>query len=156
MKAHCATCACVAACKHTFGAYWDAKSGGGEGCHYPLAPEHARAVEREMAKARAVEREMAKARAVAAAQVVQDELMAAKAEGESALAPRVWAVTHLRREYETTARTAAQAINNIRFVLYRNRPAASLPPFHAEPKRTGNISISSAARRLAALAQNRT
>ncbi|MBQ1345235.1 MAG: hypothetical protein IIY62_02635 [Kiritimatiellae bacterium] len=146
MKAHCATCACVAACKHTFGAYWDAKSGGGEGCHYPLAPEHARAVEREMAKARAV----------AAAQVVQDELMAAKAEGESALAPRVWAVTHLRREYETTARTAAQAINNIRFVLYRNRPAASLPPFHAEPKRTGNISISSAARRLAALAQNRT
>ena len=146
LKARCATCQCVAACKHTFGAYWEAKSGGGAGCHYPLAPEHARSVEREMEKARAV----------AAAQVVQDELLAAKAESESAFAPRVWVVTHLRREYESTARTAAQAINNIRFVLYRNRPAASLPPFHAVPKRAGNISISSAARRLAALAQNRT
>lgn len=145
MKAHCATCGCVAACKWTFRDFWRDKSHGGEGCECPMTPTHARAVEAAIDDAKKQ----------AEAELVQDEIAAAKAERECAFAPRVWIVTHLRRSYETTAKTSAQAINNIRFVLYRNRPAASLPPFHAVPKRAGNISISSAARRLAALAQNR-
>ena len=149
LAARCATCQCVAACKWTFRDFWARKSGGGEGCNCPMTPTHARAVERVIENAE-------RRRAEAEARAVQDEIAAAKAERECAFAPRAWIVTHLRRSYETTAKTSAQAVNNVRFQLYGTRPAETLAPFYAEPKRTGNISISSAARRLAALAQNRT
>ena len=149
LAARCAICQCVAACKWTFRDFWARKSGGGEGCNCPMTPTHARAVERVIENAE-------RRRAEAEARAVQDEIAAAKAERECAFAPRAWIVTHLRRSYETTAKTSAQAVNNIRFQIYGTRPLTTLAPFYAEPKRTGNTSISSAARRLAALAQNRT
>jgi hypothetical protein len=149
LAARCATCQCVAACKWTFRDFWARKSGGGEGCNCPMTPTHACAVERVIENAE-------RRKAEAEARAVQDEIAAAKAERECAFAPRAWIVTHLRRTYETTAKTSAQAVNNVRFQIYGTRPLNTLAPFHAEPKRTGNISISSAARRLAALAQNRT
>ena len=149
LAARCATCQCVAACKWTFRDFWARKSGGGEGCNCPMTPTHARAVERAIENAE-------RRKAEAEARAVQDEIAAAKAERECAFAPRAWIVTHLRRSYETTAKTSAQAVNNVRFQIYGTRPLNTLAPFYAEPKRTGNISISSAARRLAALAQNRT
>lgn len=149
LAARCATCQCVAACKWTFRDFWARKSGGGEGCNCPMTPTHARAVERVIENAE-------RRKAEAEARAVQDEIAAAKAERECTFAPRAWIVTHLRRSYETTAKTSAQAVNNVRFQLYGTRPLNTLAPFYAEPKRTGNISISSAARRLAALAQNRT
>ena len=145
LKARCATCQCVAACKWTFRDFWRDKSHGGEGCKCPMTPTHARAVEK------AIEDDKKRAEA----ELIQDELLAAKAERECAFAPRAWIVTHLRRSYETTAKTSAQAVNNVRFQIYGTRPLNTLAPFYAEPKRTGNISISSAARRLAALAQAR-
>ena len=111
-----------------------------------MTPKHARAVEKAIEEGKKhVE-----------AEFVQDEIAAAKAERECAFAPRAWSVTHLRHTYETTAKTSAQAVNNVRFQIYGTRPLTTLAPFHAEPKRGGNIPISSAARRLAALAQNRT
>jgi len=143
LKSRCATCACVAACKWTFRDFWRDKSHGGEGCNCPMTPTHARAVEKAI--------EDGKKRVEA--EIVQDEIAAAKAERECAFAPRAWIVTHLRHTYETTAKTSAQAVNNVRFQIYGTRPLTTLAPFHAEPKRGGNIPISSAARRLAALAQ---
>ena len=143
MKAHCPNCPALAACKHTFGAYWAAKSRNGEGCDAPMSAEHARRVEEAVAAAKARED----------AEKMQDDLFAAKAEAECRFSAREWIVTHMCREHETTAKTEAGAINNIRFKLYGTRPMRSLPPFSARPKRVGTISISSAARRLAALAQ---
>ena len=134
----------MAACKYTFRDFWSRKSGGGEGCNCPMEPQHARAVERVIENAKKK----------AEADMIQDEIAAAKAEQASAYAPRAWTVTHLRRTYETTAKTSAQAINNVRYLLYGTRPVNSLAPFHAEPKRMGNLSISTAAKRLAALAAN--
>jgi len=148
LKSRCATCACVAACKWTFRDFWRDKSHGGEGCNRPMTPTHARAVEKAIEEGKKhVE-----------AEIVQDEIAAAKAERECAFAPRVWIVTHLRHTYETTAKTSAQAINNVRFQIYGTRPLTTLAPFHAEPKRVvvrGNIPISRAAERLAKLAQAR-
>jgi hypothetical protein len=98
---------------------------------------------------------IADAKKLAEAELVQDELTAAKAEQDATFAPREWIVTHLRHTYETTAKTPEGAVNNIRFKLYGTRPMRTLAPFHAEPKRVvgrGNIPISRAAERLAKLA----
>ena len=146
LKARCATCQCVAACKWTFRDFWRDKSHGGEGCECPMTPKHARAVEAAIADAKKL----------AEGELIQDELTAAKAEQDATFAPREWIVTHLRHTYETTAKTPEGAVNNIRFKLYGTRPMRTLAPFHAEPKRgvvRGNIPISRAAERLAKLAQ---
>ena len=144
LKAKCATCACVAACTLTFGKFYADKSSGGAGCNAPLTAEHAARVMETVEKAGRKE-----------AGRVQADIFAEKAENECRFAPREWIVTHRCREYSTTAKTAAAAVNCVRFRLYGARPEASLPPFSARPKMAGNISISSAARRLAALAQAR-
>lgn len=130
----CNICAALAACKHTFGKYWADKSHGGKGCDAPLAPGHAEAVAAAIEKAEAAK--------------VQDDLFAAKAEAECKYAEREWIVVHMCREYPTTAKTAAGAINNIRFKLYGTRPMRSLPPFAAKPKRIGNLSAAAAVARL--------
>lgn len=141
LKAHCATCAAKRACMHTFGAYWHAKSGGGNGCTLPMTAEHARAVERVL-----------DAQAAKEAESAQADLFTARQEAESAFAPREWVVSHKCRDYETTAKTQAQAINNVRFKLYGTRPASCLAPFSAHPKPCGTMTNVEAARRLARFA----
>ncbi len=141
IKAHCATCEAKRACMHTFGKFWHAKSGGGEGCELPMSEEHARAVEKVLDE-----------QAAKAANAAQDDLFVAQAEKNSAFSPREWVVTHRCRDYETTAKTQAAAINNVRFKLYGTRPLASLPPFSVKPKPCGTINSIDAARRLARFA----
>lgn len=136
-KHACATCRALRACKHTFGAYYDAKSGGGAGCDTPLTDDHAAAVEAAME--------------AQAAEMAQVDLFAQKAEDESRFARREWIVTHMRREYPTVAKTPEGAINNIRWQLYGPRPMRTLPPFAAKPKTLGNVSRINACRRLARL-----
>ena len=142
-KARCENCGGIAACRYTFGKYWYDKSHGGEGCCRPIGKLQAEAI------MDAVERGK---RADAAE--VQETFDSAKAEAESAYAARAWNVEHLGKIHETTAKSAAAAVNNIRFILYGLRPTSSLPPFRAYPKPTGRnpISPSVAARRLALLA----
>ncbi|MBQ1428102.1 MAG: hypothetical protein IIZ06_00395 [Kiritimatiellae bacterium] len=140
LAARCATCACVAACKWTFRDYWRDKSHGGAGCNAPLTAEHAARVMETVEKAGRKE-----------AARVQADIFAEKAENDCRFAPREWIVTHRCREYSTTAKTAAAAVNCVRFRLYGARPEASLPPFSARPKSVGNISTANAARRLARL-----
>lgn len=142
--AKCAGCPALNACKHTFGRFYDARSGGGEGCDAPFTAEQARRIEAAVAQGRADDE----------ARLIQSELDAAKAEQESAFAPRVWIVEHLRQRHETTAKTEKGAINNVRYLLYRNRPLASCAPFRAYPKPTGGkdpIPMTSAMQRLARL-----
>ena len=135
--AHCATCRALRACKHTFGAYYDAKSGGGAGCDAPLTDDHAAAVEAAME--------------AQAAEMMQADIFAQKAEDESRFARREWIVTHMRREYPTLAKTPEGAINNVRWNIYGNRPLNSLPPFDAKPKTIGNMSRVAACERLTRL-----
>ena len=142
LAARCATCACVAACKWTFGKFYADKSRNGEGCNAPLTAEHAARVMEAVERAGRREKEK-----------TQADIFAEKAENECRFAPREWIVTHRCREYSTTAKTAAAAVNCVRFRLYGSRPEASLPPFSARPKSVGNIPISRAAERLAKLAQ---
>lgn len=139
--AQCTICPALAACKHTFGVYWAAKSRNGEGCNAPMTAEHARRVEESVAAAKARED----------AEKMQDDLFAAKAEAECRFSAREWIVTHMCREHETTAKTEAGAVNNVRFKLYGTRPMRSLPPFSAQPKRIGNISANNATARIARL-----
>lgn len=141
LKHACTNCPALAACKHTFGAYWAAKSRNGEGCDAPMTAEHTRRVAESVAAAKARED----------AEKMQDDLFAAKAEAECRFSAREWIVTHMCREHETTAKTEAGAINNIRFRLYGSRPMRTLPPFSARPKRIGSISANKAAARLARL-----
>lgn len=133
----CATCRALRACKHTFGAFYDAKSGGGAGCNAPLSAEHAEAVEAAMERN--------------AAEMMQPDIFAQKAEDESRFAKREWIVTHMCREYPTTAKTEEGAINNVRWNIYGPRPMRTLPPFAARPKRIGNMSRAAACARLARL-----
>lgn len=46
-------------------------------------------------------------------------------------------VTHGGREYSVVATSEAQAVNSVRYRLYGTRPAASLPPFTARRKTSG-------------------
>lgn len=140
LKAKCAECACVAACRHTFGKFYADKSRNGAGCNAPLSAEHAARVMEAVEKA-----------GRKGSGRVQADIFAEKAENECRFAPREWIVTHRCREYSTTAKTAAAAVNCVRFRLYGARPQASLPPFSARPKAVGNISTANAARRLARL-----
>ena len=142
-NARCETCGGIAACKFAFGRYWNAKSDGGKGCRRPLASDYAKRLQKAIDDAKRKEAE----------EVMQAELEAARAEQSSAYSPRVWIVAHLRHTYETTAKTAEGAINNIRFKLYGTRPISKCSPFEAKPKQCGTITISSAAARLAAFAQ---
>ena len=136
-KHACATCRALRACRHTFGAYYNAKSGGGEGCNAPLSAEHADAVEAALD--------------AHAAEAVQADIFAQKAEDESRFAKREWIVVHMCREYPTTAKTPEGAINNVRWQLYGPRPLRSLPPFAAKPVRIGNVTRADACARLARL-----
>ena len=137
LKARCATCRALRACRHTFGALYAAKSGGGEGCNAPLSAEHADAVEAALD--------------AHAAEAVQTDIFAQKAEDESRFAKREWIVVHMCREYPTTAKTPEGAINNVRWQLYGPRPLRSLPPFAAKPVRIGNVTRADVCARLARL-----
>jgi len=135
--AHCATCRALRACKHTFGAFYAAKSRNGAGCNAPLSDAHAAAVEAVLD--------------AHATDIMQADIFAQKAEDESRFFKREWIVTHMRREYPTIAKTPEGAINNVRWNIYGNRPQNSLPPFDARPKTLGNMSRQDACARLARL-----
>ena len=136
-KHACATCRALRVCKHTFGVYYTEKSHGGAGCNAPMSAERAEAVEAALDKADA--------------DMVQADIFAQKSEDDSRFAKREWIVTHMCREYPTTAKTPEGAVNNIRWKIYGNRPLHSLPPFAARPKRIGNVSRAAACARLARL-----
>lgn len=45
MKKLCKDCKAVAACKYTFGRFWDGKSSGGVGCNCPIDEDRAKRIE---------------------------------------------------------------------------------------------------------------
>ena len=137
----CDTCPALTACRYTYADYYHAKSHGGIGCSYPFSRNNAKLIEAAAKKAKRIEKQEQR----------QAELFEKKAEHERQFAPRDWVVVHERKEYETRAKSAAAAINFVRYTLYGLCPMSSLPPFSAHPKQLGDISIKDAAARLARL-----
>lgn len=137
----CDACPVLNACRYTFGEYYDAKSHGGIGCAHPFSRNAAKLIEAAAKKAKRIAKQEQR----------QAELFEKKAEHERLFASRDWVVVHERQEHETVAKSAAAAINFVRYKLYGLCPMSSLPPFTAHPKQLGDISIKDAAARLARL-----
>lgn len=119
--ASCATCHAGRReyCEYAFGRYWSAKSHGGVGCDQPLTwvtRRHVAAMEE------------AKTVSHTASQTVSQDVM-----------PKIaatgvwhkWLVRHKGQDFQTAAKSEAEAVNFIRFKLYGTTPLDRLPPFAA-------------------------
>lgn len=148
LRAHCKDCRVLAACRYTFGKFWEGKSGGGEGCYHPLSEEHARRIREAIIEA---ER---KSSAAANPDGVQPILFRPSRidEARRRSVPRKFTVSHKGKEYDTMAVTEEDAINNIRFKLYRLTPRNACAPFSARLKDIGAIPRTEIANRLAKFA----
>lgn len=134
----CSDCAALRACRRAMGEFWSARSRSGAGCDNPFTAEQARALDpTEESDAPAQDKS-----------APPPDLFVERENAESAFAPRPWIVQHLRREYETMAKTEADAINKVRFRLYGLRPRQTLAPFAAHVKRLGDIPRAAAIERL--------